>query len=319
MPEGALDTFTPLDPTKFQDPFVTAKGETRASVVLSDLKTLWFNTGSLCNIACQNCYMDSGPKKDDLAYLDATHVAKYLDELTHLDLPTTEIGFTGGEPFMNAGLPTMLGDVLGRGLKALVLTNAMKPLWHMQGALLNVKERFGTQNLTLRVSVDHFTQELHERERGAKTWAPMVRGVGWLVDQGFTVDVAGRTLWNEDEAQSRAGYQALFDDWGLKLDATDASSLVLFPEMDSAHDVPEITTACWGILGVRPDAQMCASSRMVVLRKGDTEPKVAPCTLLPYDPAFEMGETLQEAQGSVQLNHPHCAKFCVLGGASCSV
>ena len=52
-----------------------------------------------------------------------------------------------------------------------------------------------------------------------------------------------------------------------------------------------------------------------------------PCTLLPYDPAFEMGETLEEAAradggmfeaGAVKLCHPHCAKFCVLGGGSCS-
>jgi len=31
-----------------------------------------------------------------------------------------------------------------------------------------------------------------------------------------------------------------------------------------------------------------------------------------------MGETLKEASGIVKLNHPHCAKFCVLGGGSCS-
>ncbi len=42
------------------------------------------------------------------------------------------------------------------------------------------------------------------------------------------------------------------------------------------------------------------------------------CTLLPYAPEFELGETLAEAEGEVFLNHPHCAKFCVLGGASCS-
>jgi hypothetical protein len=42
------------------------------------------------------------------------------------------------------------------------------------------------------------------------------------------------------------------------------------------------------------------------------------CTLLPYDPRFEIGITLTEASGVVALNHPHCAAFCVLGGASCS-
>jgi hypothetical protein len=45
---------------------------------------------------------------------------------------------------------------------------------------------------------------------------------------------------------------------------------------------------------------------------------VLSCTLIPYDPAFEMGAALAEAARAVPLNHPHCAKFCVLGGASCA-
>jgi hypothetical protein len=317
MPEGAYD-LKPLDPAKFKDPFVTAKGETRAWVELARLHTLWFNTGSLCNIECANCYMDSSPKKDDLAYLSAPHVRKFLEEIKTLGLPTEEIGFTGGEPFMNKALPDMLGDVLERGFKALVLTNAMKPLWHKRSALLALKQRFGADRLTLRVSIDHPTPAIHEQERGPGAWAPLERSVKWLLEHGFKIDVAGRALFSHSEAEARAAYQQLFDAWGLKLDAHNPARLVLFPEMDETLDVPEITTACWGILNVRPDAQMCATSRMVVLRKGDNRPRVVPCTLLPYDPAFDLGETLAEAQGAVRLNHPHCAKFCVLGGASCS-
>jgi hypothetical protein len=64
---------------------------------------------------------------------------------------------------------------------------------------------------------------------------------------------------------------------------------------------------------------MCASSRMVVKRKGAERPGVVACTLLPYDAAFELGSTLAEAAGSISLNHPHCAKFCVLGGGACSL
>jgi hypothetical protein len=55
-----------------------------------------------------------------------------------------------------------------------------------------------------------------------------------------------------------------------------------------------------------------------VKRKGADRPVVLSCTLLPYDPAFELGSTLRQANRIVPLNHPHCAKFCVLGGASCS-
>jgi hypothetical protein len=97
--------------------------------------------------------------------------------------------------------------------------------------------------------------------------------------------------------------------------------------MDLSADVPEITESCWGILHKDPKDVMCASGRMVVKRKGATAPVVLPCTLLPYDLAFEMGATLADAaradggmfeRGAVKLCHPHCAKFCVLGGGSCS-
>ena len=321
MPEGAPD-FAPLDPLKFKDPFVTARGETRAWVELVHLETLWFNTGSLCNIQCAHCYMDSGPKKDDLAYLSAAHVRTFLDEIQARALPTRDIGFTGGEPFLNKDLPAMLDDALGRGFRVLVLSNAMKPLWQKRAALLALQATHGAQRvrerLTVRVSIDHPDAAIHERERGPDTWAPMERGVKWLIANGFRVDVAGRALYSANEAETRRAYQTLFDRWGLALDAQDPARLVLFPEMDAAQDVPEITTACWDLLQVRPDAQMCASARMVVLRKGAAAPHVTPCTLLPYDRAFDLGETLAAAAQDVRLNHPHCAKFCVLGGASCA-
>jgi hypothetical protein len=88
--------------------------------------------------------------------------------------------------------------------------------------------------------------------------------------------------------------------------------------MRAGEEVPEITDRCWGTLGKSPNSLMCASSRMVVRRKGAEEPTVLSCTLLPYDSAFELGRTLAEANQAVKLNHRHCAQFCVLGGASCS-
>jgi hypothetical protein len=89
--------------------------------------------------------------------------------------------------------------------------------------------------------------------------------------------------------------------------------------MDERVDVPEITERCWGILGKSPSDVMCAKSRMIIKRKGAEQPVVVSCTLLPYSAEFEMGHSLAAAMHTVALNHPHCARFCVLGGASCSV
>ena len=321
MPASLTSPFRPsaaaLDPRKFRDPARTATGETRASVPLFELRTLWFNTGTLCNIACATCYIESSPVNDALQYLTAAEVTAYLDEVACAGLPTAEIGFTGGEPFMNPEIVAMLETSLGRGIRTLVLTNAMRPMRRFEAALLDLRTRFGDR-LTLRVSLDHYDKALHEAERGDGTWAIAVAGLQWLAAEGFRIAVAGRMLPGEPEKAARLAYAALLDRLGVKLDAADPERLVLFPEMDAGADVPEITGACWSILGKTPAAVMCASSRMVVHRRGEATARVAACTLLPYEREFDLGATLAEAARPVALNHPHCARFCVLGGASCS-
>lgn len=307
-----------LDPTKFRDPDVTATGERRAAVGLDVLETLWFNTGTLCNLTCSNCYIESSPKNDHLVYISAEEVRTYLAEIAALQLPTREIAFTGGEPFMNPEIMDILEAVLEGGFRCLVLTNAMRPMMKCADRLADLQQRFGDR-LTIRVSLDHYTQSLHDMLRGERSWEKTLQGLRWLAETGVSINVAGRTCWGEGEDTMRQGFGKLFAAESISIDPQNPEQLVLFPEMDETQDVPEITESCWDILNVSPSAMMCATSRMVVKRKGAAAPVVVPCTLLPYDPSFDFGATLESAAEPVKLNHPHCAKFCVLGGGSCSV
>jgi uncharacterized Fe-S cluster-containing radical SAM superfamily protein len=305
-----------LDPAKFRNPALTATGGRRAVVALGRLHTLWFNTGTLCNVTCAHCYIESSPRNDRLAYLTLAEVEGYLDEIERDALGTELIGFTGGEPFLNPALPEMIEAALGRGFRVLVLTNAMRPMMRL-AARLRPLARYG-ERLTMRVSLDHHSREIHERERGPRSWAPGVAGLRWLAAAGFRVALAGRRFTGETEAELRRGYARLLSDLDIALDTEDPEALVLFPEMDPDADVPEITEACWAVLRRRPEQVMCASARMVVRRRDEPAPSVVACTLLPYDGRFALGATLREAARPVALNHPHCARFCVLGGAACS-
>ncbi len=156
-----MDQLAPrLDPTKFRDPFTTAKGETRASVALRSLDTLWFNTGTLCNLTCANCYIESSPRNDRLDWLSVDDVRDYLDEIAREKLPTRLVGFTGGEPFMNRDIIAMLDLVLSSGLRAMVLTNAMKPLRKLRAPLLELKAtngRFGLVRSPRRTSTSFWS------------------------------------------------------------------------------------------------------------------------------------------------------------------
>lgn len=304
--------------TKFLDPNVTAKGEARAHVALQGLRTLWINTGTLCNIACANCYIESSPSNDRLAYVSVADITPFLDELQARSEGACEIGFTGGEPFLNPDACALVEAALARGHRALVLTNAMRPMLRpkVMAALEDLIARYGDQ-LTLRVSLDHPEPGPHDTERGAGSYVETLAGIDWLMSHGARVAVAGR-LWGEDDHALRERFAALFAARGWSIDATDPTALVLFPEMTAHSDPPEISTACWGILGKSPTDVMCASSRMLVKRQGQEGLRVVACTLLPYDPGFDLGASLTEASRPVSLNHRHCATFCVLGGGKCS-
>lgn len=302
---------------KFRSLKTTGKGEDRAYVELGELKNLWFNTGTRCNLQCVNCYIESSPTNDELVFITENEVRIYLDEIKELGLNTEKISFTGGEPFLNKDMLPIIRMCLERGFKVLILTNAYRAIDRYFEELESLN-RIYPDKLTLRVSLDHYTREVHELERGPKTFERTLKTMKKLRELGLSVSIAGRSLANESRVQALSGYQHVLDEYRIDVQVAGGENIVIFPEMSTEKDVPEITTACWDILNVHPHQQMCASERMVVKRKGTTQPVVLPCTLIAYDEQFELGNTLMESFRRIYLNHPYCAQFCVLGGASCS-
>ena len=305
---------TNVSENKFKNPITTADGSTRAFIEAKKIKTLWFNTGTLCNIECKNCYIESSPKNDRLVYITFEEVKLFIDEAIDKNLGTKEIGFTGGEPFMNKDVLKMIEYSLSKNFKVLVLSNAMKPMLNRKEDLLKINH----QDLTIRVSIDHYQKGKHEEIRGKNTFNVMMEGLKWLNQNNFNYALATRLLWGEQEDQLRDNFNLFIDKYNLKLDAKSKEQLVTFAEMDEKFDTPEITTACWNLLGKNPDDIMCSSSRMVVKKKTSPKPSVIACTLLPYEDEFDLGQNLTNSLKKIYLNHKHCSKFCVLGGSSCS-
>ena len=298
---------------KFSNKQYTISGEKRAYVNFNGLKTLWFNTGTLCNLSCKDCYIESSPRNDRLLYLSHEDVCKYLNEIETSNINCKSIGITGGEPFMNKDIIKIISTCLNKDRELLILTNAMQPLQNKKCMLLNFQKN---KNLKFRISLDHYTKEKHEKIRGKNSWDKTINGVIWLHNNNFNISIASRSLY-ENEKLLRKGYKNLFEQLNLNLDACNNNDLVLFPEMNNLTDTPEITTACWSLLGVNPNNLMCSNSRMIVKRKENNKTHVVACTLLPYTKEYDYGEDLNNSFKTTYLNHPHCSKFCVLGGANC--
>lgn len=299
---------------KFNNLTLTADGKSRAFIEAKDLKTLWFNTGTLCNLTCKNCYIESSPSNDRLSYLSFNEYLTFMNEATEEGFDVLEIGFTGGEPFLNKEFPKMLNHAAKHGNDVLVLTNAMKPMLNKKSEILMIDR----ERLTFRVSIDHVDQLKHEEIRGSHSYEPMMEGLKWLKDNKFKMSLATRLMWGESEEETRKVFAEFILKNELPIDAYSMKDLVTFTEMDAKQETPEITTECWTLLNKSPNTVMCSSSRMIVKKKGNDKPSVIACTLLPYNEAFDLGSSLKSSMQRIYLNHPHCSKFCVLGGSSCS-
>jgi len=70
------------------NPRLTADGRIRARVPLATLHTLWVNTGTLCNLTCEHCYIESSPTNDRLAYISRAELFLYNDATTTEKLAT---------------------------------------------------------------------------------------------------------------------------------------------------------------------------------------------------------------------------------------
>jgi len=302
---------------KFSNPETTIDGQARAHINFDGLKTLWVNTGTICNIECVGCYIESSPTNDAFIYFKHSDLKPFLQQA--VDMHAQEIGFTGGEPFMNPDMLSMLEEALSLGFDVLVLSNAMRPMMRpkIQEELQKLRAQF-PKSLKIRVSLDHYTAELHDKERGKGSFDIALIGIKWLIEKKFTISIAGRNPPDETDDDVRKGYKELFDLIGLKIDETADENLILFPEISGDPSPPEITSNCFDILDKDPSTVMCANSRMLVHKKGEKSPSVLACTIIPFDQRFDLGPTLSEATKPVSLNHPHCANFCILGGSSCS-
>lgn len=292
------------------------------------LETLWFHLGSRCTLACRGCYVESSPRNDRLAFISFATFRGFLDEARTFP-SLRRVGFTGGEPFLNPDLEAMLAHTLELGLEALVLTNGLGPLRRALPWLERLAKTWPGR-LALRLSLDAPEAEGHEALRGRGTFAPTLAGLRALARLPLRLGVAGRFSGPPaEEAALRARYAALFTAHALSLDAYDPQSLVLFPELapedeegegtgEEGERLPPLRPELLALRERQGLSLMCRRERMVVHRKGAPAAEVVACTLLPEAPGFALGATLAEALRPVRLDHPHCARFCVLGGASCA-
>ncbi len=146
---------------------------------------VWMYSNYHCNLACTYCLTDSSPSSPRRA-LAAERMLEIAQEAK--DLGFTDLGITGGEPFLRPDLVDVLHGVSAL-LPTVVLSNAT--LFH--GERLDRVATLATADVAIQVSLDRVEAADNDAQRGADNHATVVGAIERLVARRIRVKI-GTTL-----------------------------------------------------------------------------------------------------------------------------
>ncbi len=190
--------------------FVVEKAGTQSRSVFSTgastpLGTrLWVYTNFDCNLACDYCCAQSSPKAEARRFPVETAREAFAE---FRGMGGREVFLTGGEPFMHPELGGLVEAA--EGLERTILTNAMILGRGRRRQTLEELDR----SVALQVSMDSATPTIHDRQRGAGTWARAMEGIELAASLDFRVRIAA-TLYDEAPAEVADLHRRL-DDMGI--------------------------------------------------------------------------------------------------------
>jgi MoaA/NifB/PqqE/SkfB family radical SAM enzyme len=274
------------------------------------LDTVWFQvSGTLCNLACEHCFISSGPTNHDHEIMTRAEVRPFLEESEALG--AKDFYFTGGEPFLNRELPEILEDTLRIG-PATVLTNATL-ITRARAEELSRLAHGSRYSLEARVSLDGLTAESNDPIRGTGSFEATLAGIRELALAGFDPIITATQTWDDGEDRGlRERFHAFLNEIGLSKprfkvlplfrigrEATRTQGYARSERLTEEH-----------MRGFDPWILQCSNSRMV------TSKGVYVCPILINVPGAKMGRTLKETLKPFPLAYGAC-HTCWATGASC--
>jgi MoaA/NifB/PqqE/SkfB family radical SAM enzyme len=172
---------------------ITAVADAIAEGVLPG--RLWLYSNYHCNLACTYCLTDSAPGVPKRA-LTAAAMVRAVEQAAALGF--TEVGVTGGEPFLAPGIVDTLAR-MAPILPTLVLTNGTL----FGPAQLGRLGSLPSQRVSFQLSLDSPDPDVNDAARGPDNFAKVIDAVPRLVEQGFRVRIASTATVMEPDDLAR--------------------------------------------------------------------------------------------------------------------
>ncbi|MFO0883716.1 MAG: radical SAM protein [Pirellulales bacterium] len=280
-------------------------------VSLSHLDELWFQVGGTrCNLTCSHCFISCSPHNKSFGFLSLATVDSYLQEASKLGV--REFYFTGGEPFLNVEMVSILKRTLEFG-PATVLTNGtvLRKEWLKE--LAEAESRSG-YSLEFRVSIDGPTAESNDPIRGEGSFRRIVEGLRLLIDAGFLPILTATRVWKDEvHAATVEQFRNLLLSIGCR-----QPRIKILPTLQLGAEAtrtqgysPSARLSVEDLEGFDTRQLVCEHARIV------TDRGVYVCPLLIESPSAHLGKTLSNSLGDAVLSEGACTT-CYQYGALCA-
>ncbi len=281
-----------------------------STLKLDHLDTLWLQvTGTLCNLACLHCFISCGPKNDSHDMMTIEQVQKAIDR--GVKEGVKEFYFTGGEPFMHPRIREMIDSALTHG-PLTVLTNGIL-IDDEMADWLGETFRKSRYSFDVRVSLDGTTPQENDVIRGRGTFDKILAGVDRLTAQGLNPVITVTTC--HAELGGRQGRQRFFE--LLRNRGIDKPRLKFLSPFKIGREerrdegYQDFERLHEGDLDDEDRQQLQCSSCRMVTAKG-----AYPCPILIEEEDARMGDRLDDALETIELDHPACYT-CYVEGVTC--
>jgi uncharacterized Fe-S cluster-containing radical SAM superfamily protein len=277
---------------------------------LDHLDALWVQVaGTVCNLTCTHCFVSAGPDNHRQPFMSRGQIAGRVAEA--LALGVREFYFTGGEPFLHPEMLEVVADTLPHGA-CTVLTNGTL-FTPARLERLGDLARSSIHSLELRVSLDGWRAEDHERFRGAGSFVRTLEGIVAASRAGLLPIVTATFEPDQDPAPLAERYRTM-----LRAAGVQRPRLKLLPMFQLGRESgrtrayrPLETLAGLAATDLEPGRLQCSRSRAVGAHG------VYVCPLLVEEPGGRIGDRLDQALGPVRLDHGACFT-CQLTGMTCA-
>ncbi|MQA63407.1 MAG: radical SAM protein [Actinophytocola sp.] len=156
---------------------------------------VWMYADYHCNLACTYCLTESAPKAPRRV-IGRERMLEIAGEAAELGF--TDLGVTGGEPFLLRWLPEALAEMSER-LPVLVLTNGTLFTRRRLAELAPLVQR----DVAMQISLDRPDPDDNDEMRGPENFRKVVDAVPKLVDKGIKVRIATTVESIEDAELDR--------------------------------------------------------------------------------------------------------------------